>query len=79
MTKNLLLAAALLCGSVLAANAQSTRNPVGTETGPTMQRSNIGAATVQGQSTAPRRAMPAPRSAMAAGKKKAKKKSEKRM
>ncbi len=68
MKKSLLLAAALVCGSVLAANAQATRNPVGSETGQTMTRSNQGRPDVQGQSTAPGKAM-------ATGKKKAKKKS----
>jgi hypothetical protein len=75
MKRSLLLATALVCGSIVAANAQATRNPMGTETGPTMQRSNTGAPDVQGQSTSPRRAAPAPRGAMAAGKKAKKKKS----
>jgi hypothetical protein len=70
MKGTLLLAAAVLCGSVLAANAQATRNPTGSETGPTMERSSRGAPDVQGQSTSPR-------GAMAAGKKKAKKKKSK--
>jgi hypothetical protein len=72
MKKALLLATALVCGSVLAANAQATRNPTGSETGPTVQRSSQGRPDVQGQSTAPR-------AAMTTGKKKAKKKSKKRM
>jgi hypothetical protein len=67
MKRSLLLATALVCVSALAANAQSTRNPMGSETGPTMQRSNTGTPDVQGQSTAPR-------NTMAAGKKAKKKK-----
>jgi hypothetical protein len=49
MRKSLLLAAVLLCGGALAANAQSTRNPMGTETGPTMQKSNQAPDIHQGQ------------------------------
>jgi hypothetical protein len=79
MKRTLLLATAILCGGVLAAHAQSTRNPMGTETGPTMQRSNIGAPDVQGQSTAPRRATTAPQGAMASGKKAKKKVRKHRM
>src|SRR6188474_2149950 len=57
MRKSLLLAAVLVCGGALAANAQSTRNPMGTETGPTMQKSNQAPDIQQGQSAAPRSGM----------------------
>ena len=57
MKRTLLVAVALLCGSVLAANAQATRNPMGTETGKTMTDANKGSPGAQAPSTAPQKAM----------------------
>ncbi len=47
MKRTLMLATALVCGGILAANAQSTRNPPGGETGPAMQQSSPGAGGAQ--------------------------------
>jgi hypothetical protein len=41
MKSKLTLAAALMCGGILAADAQTTRNPTGESTGPTIPRSNV--------------------------------------
>jgi hypothetical protein len=41
MKSKLTLAAAMLCGGILAADAQTTRNPTGESTGPTIPRSNV--------------------------------------
>ena len=53
MRRELIVGALLLSASIVVANAQATRNPTGSETGPTMERSSRGAPDVQGQSTAP--------------------------
>jgi hypothetical protein len=57
MKRTLFVALALLCGGVLAANAQATRNPMGTETGKTMTDANKGSPAVQGQATTGQKAM----------------------
>jgi hypothetical protein len=56
MKRTLLVAAVLLCGGVLAANAQATRNPAGGETGKTMTDVNKGAPGMKAPGTAPQKA-----------------------
>ena len=56
MKRTLLVAVALLCGGVLAANAQQTRNPAGGETGKTMTDANKGQPGMQAPGTAPQKA-----------------------
>jgi hypothetical protein len=41
MKRKIMLAAFLMCGGILAADAQSTRNPTGDSTGPSIPRSNV--------------------------------------
>jgi hypothetical protein len=41
MKSKLMLAAVLMCGGILSADAQSGRNPTGESTGPTIPRSNV--------------------------------------
>jgi hypothetical protein len=41
MKRKLMLAAALICGGILSANAQTTRNPTGPSTGAPVPQSNM--------------------------------------